>query len=411
MPNRRPNRRPLRRSSRLPLFVGGILLIAAGGVVAWKLGWVPPGFEERLAVLREWTERLRANHPTATEDLALVQEAAGDTQAPPFQFDPEIATAAQPVNAEPMFSQQSEPPVESQSEPVPVDAFASQQEPSQIVQTAATQTPTAFDPAPTQAAPTLAAPAVNAPNPFPTPEPTAAPLNPAPATAATIDLTEIDKLIQAGDFLAAHREISKLYWDQPDWREMLRERIESTARSIFFSPQPHYMQPYVVQTGDQLRNIAQKYNVPWEYLSRLNSVDPRRIQVGQKLKVVKGPFSAFVDLSDFELTIHAQGYYVRRYQVGIGRDGTTPLGTFTVHNKLENPTYYGPQGNVVDADDPTNPLGERWIDIGDGYGIHGTIEPNSIGRAESRGCIRLIESDVAEVFDFLSPGSPVVIQR
>jgi hypothetical protein len=92
------------------------------------------------------------------------------------------------------------------------------------------------------------------------------------------------------------------------------------------------------------------------------------------------------------------------------KDGTTPLGTFTVRNKMVDPTYYGPEG-VIAHDDPRNPLGERWIDIGDGYGIHGTIEPASIGRNESRGCIRLLNSDVEEVYDFLVVGSEVKIER
>ncbi len=231
------------------------------------------------------------------------------------------------------------------------------------------------------------------------------------APGPQVDFSEVDALVQQGDFIAAHRQLSTMHWNQPELRESIRERIETTARSIFFSPQPHYMQPYVVQPGDQLQNIAAKYLVPWEYLARLNGIDPRRIRAEQKLKVIKGPFSAHVDLSDFELTIHAHGYFVKRYRVGIGQEGTTPVGTFSVQTKLVNPTYYGPEGLVIDADDPSNPLGERWIDIGDSYGIHGTIEPDSIGRAESRGCIRMLAEEVAEVYDLLGEGSQVVIRR
>jgi lipoprotein-anchoring transpeptidase ErfK/SrfK len=56
-------------------------------------------------------------------------------------------------------------------------------------------------------------------------------------------------------------------------------------------------------------------------------------------------------------------------------------------------------------------LGERWIDLGESYGIHGTIEPDSIGKAASRGCIRMREKDVIEVYDFLVKGSEVVIRK
>ena len=98
----------------------------------------------------------------------------------------------------------------------------------------------------------------------------------------------------------------------------------------------------------------------------------------------------------------------RQFTVGIGKDGSTPLGSFTVKNKQVDPTYYGPDG-VIDHDDPANPLGEYWIDIGDSYGIHGTIDPGSIGASESRGCIRMHNDDVAAVFDLLGIGSTVTI--
>src|SRR5690606_10194684 len=141
----------------------------------------------------------------------------------------------------------------------------------------------------------------------------------------------------------------------------------------------------------------------------LNRVDPRRVRAGQRLKVIKGPFSAIVDLSDYELTIHAHGYFVTRYPVGIGKDGSSPIGKFAGLEKLVDPTYYGPDG-VVNHDDPANPLGDRWIDIGNSYGIHGTIDPASIGKSESQGCIRLHNDDVEAVYDLLTIGSEVVIR-
>lgn len=221
----------------------------------------------------------------------------------------------------------------------------------------------------------------------------------------------IDRQIQAGNYIEAHRELSTIYWNEPQLRKAIRGRIEKIARSIYFSPQPHYMEPYVVSPGDQLRRVAERYNVAWQYLARLNQIDPLRIRPGQRLKVIKGPFSAVVDLTDFELTVHAHGYYVRSYAIGIGKEDSTPLGTFAVVDKVVNPQYTDPDGKVVSADDPHNPLGERWIDLGSSYGIHGTIDPQSIGRAESRGCIRMRNADVEEVFDMLTVGSQVVIQR
>jgi LysM repeat protein len=225
-----------------------------------------------------------------------------------------------------------------------------------------------------------------------------------------VDLAEIDRLTEEADDIEAHRLMSQWYWKEPQSRPLFQERIDAMARRIYLQPQSHYMEPYVVQAGDVLETIAKPYDVSWQYLAKLNRTEPRRIRAGQKLKVIKGPFGAIVDLRNFELTIHAHGYYVKRYQIGIGRDGSSPVGTFKVQDKLTNPTYYGPD-SVVEADDPQNPLGEFWIGLGQGYGIHGTVEPDSIGKAESKGCIRLRSEDIADVFDFLTPGSEVTIRR
>ncbi|MFK7777255.1 MAG: L,D-transpeptidase family protein [Gimesia sp.] len=225
----------------------------------------------------------------------------------------------------------------------------------------------------------------------------------------TPDLIAIDQLIQQGKILDAHKRLSKIYWNQPELYPVIKSRIEETARMIYFSPTPHFMTPHEIEPNDQLRKVATQYKINWEYLANLNRIDPKKIRPGQKLKVIKGPFFAFIDLSDFTLTIHAHGYFVKRYTIGIGKDHSTPTGKFLVKDKLVDPTYYGQDG-VIANDDPANPLGERWIDLGDSYGIHGTINPSSIGKAESKGCVRMLNEDVAEVYNFLTLDSEVVIR-
>jgi lipoprotein-anchoring transpeptidase ErfK/SrfK len=224
-------------------------------------------------------------------------------------------------------------------------------------------------------------------------------------------LQPIDRLLQSGDVLGAHRELSTLYWSKPQWRGHIQERIEKTSHAIYFDRQQHFIDPYVVKPGDQFAQFAKTYNVPWQYLAKLNGVDPARIRPGQRLKVIKGPFSAIIELDGFVLTAHAYGYFVKAYPIGIGKDGSSPIGKFTVVNKAVRPQYTDPEGHVVAGDDPANPLGTRWLDIGDGYGIHGTIDPSSIGKAASRGCIRMRNEDVEELYDLLNVGSEVTIRR
>ena len=218
-------------------------------------------------------------------------------------------------------------------------------------------------------------------------------------------------LRQQDQILESHAELSALYWKHADQRPLLIEDLRRSARVIFLSAERQFGDPHVVAWGETLESIGREYELPWQYLARLNGIEPEKLQAGQSLKVVRGPFGAVVDLSAFTLTVHMHGWYVQHYRIGIGQDGRTPTGRFSVQEKLENPTWYNPDGGVVEADDPENPLGEYWLGLGDHIGIHGTIDAASIGRAASRGCLHLADEDIQEVYGLLSSGSEVVIRR
>ena len=115
--------------------------------------------------------------------------------------------------------------------------------------------------------------------------------------------------------------------------------------------------------------------------------------------------------------------YVMTFQVGLGKDDSTPTGTWAIgpHAKLKHPTYYPPEGGpAIDADDPKNPLGGYWIALTGiqgqavgrtSYGIHGTIDPDSIGKQASMGCVRLKNADIAMVFDLMVEGKSRVLVK
>jgi len=231
-----------------------------------------------------------------------------------------------------------------------------------------------------------------------------------PADVAA-QLRNIDEWLLEDRILDVHAELSRIYWKHKALRALIQERIDHTASLIFTTTDRQFAEPHFVDYGETLESIAKQYDVPWMYLARLNRVTPEKLQAGQRLKIVRGPFGAVVDLDDFRLTVHAHGWYVHHYPIGIGRDEKTPTGEFTVKEKLENPTWYNPDGGVVDADDPDNPLGDYWIGLGNHIGIHGTNDPESIGRAASRGCLHLNDEDIAEVFALLSVRSKVVIRK
>ena len=92
-----------------------------------------------------------------------------------------------------------------------------------------------------------------------------------------------------------------------------------------------------------------------------------------------------------------------------GDQGVTPVGSYTIANRLIGPTWYW-EGREYKADDPDYPLGSRWMGLSrKGYGIHGTNEPELIGQQVSHGCIRMLNEDVEELFDVVSIGTPVSI--
>ncbi len=117
--------------------------------------------------------------------------------------------------------------------------------------------------------------------------------------------------------------------------------------------------------------------------------------------------------SAYLLVLMEAGQMVAAFPVGLGRDGATPLGTFSVANKLVRPDWYD-RGRAVPAGDPENPLGDYWVGLGTGgaatsYGIHPTNEADSIGGNRSRGCVRMRPEDAKAVFDFCVIGTPVAI--
>lgn len=227
-------------------------------------------------------------------------------------------------------------------------------------------------------------------------------------------LREARAELEGNNLAAAHLALSQWYRSSQlseDQNAELLELLDGLAGTVVYSRQSILEPAYEVQPGDTLQRIAEQYDVPWQLLAKINGIsDPQRLRSGQTLKVVRGPFSASVELDDYVLTLWVDGRYAGRFPIGIGQDNSTPTGEFVVRGKVENPTYYGPD-QVIDADDPANPLGDYWIDLGNQIGLHGTNEPDSIGRSESRGCIRLSPQDVEDVFDILSIGSTVVIRH
>ncbi len=249
------------------------------------------------------------------------------------------------------------------------------------------------------------------------------PENPQPASDEKIK--RAGALIDAGrqalagnDLIAARAHFSEAMLLGVDEQEatFLRAELSRIGTETLLSPRifdgDPLVQRYIIQPGDSLAKIASKNRVSADLLASMNNIANKNlIRAGRTIKLVKGPFSAIVDKRSFSLDVYLGTTLVRHYRVGLGAEGSTPTGEWRVGTKLVNPTYYPPRGgDIMGADDPRNPLGDRWIGLigtagnavgQERYGIHGTIEPESIGREASLGCIRMYNEDVKDVYDYL----------
>jgi lipoprotein-anchoring transpeptidase ErfK/SrfK len=228
-------------------------------------------------------------------------------------------------------------------------------------------------------------------------------------------MQSVQRELENGQLAAALRQLTGWYGNpqlSPHEQQQLSTMLDQVAGTVVYSTQNLTENPYEVQPGERLEAIGEKYQVPWQLLAKINGIeDPAALQPGERLKVVRGPFEAIVSLERRELVLRTgDGLYAGRFPIGVGAEHPPQEGTFAVSDKVPNPVYYGRE-NAIGAEDPNNPLGERWIGLGKQMAIHGTNNPGNIGRTDLPGWISLREEDVAEVYDILGLGSRVTIRR
>lgn len=130
-----------------------------------------------------------------------------------------------------------------------------------------------------------------------------------------------------------------------------------------------------------------------------------------------------VDKSDGSLRVYAGDKLVAQFPVTTGSEhDPLPIGTWKVTGMDYNPKFHYNPDLFWDAKatdkkatlppGPNGPVGVIWIDLDKPhYGIHGTPEPQLIGRTESHGCIRLTNWDAARLSLMVKPGTPAIFQE
>jgi len=271
-----------------------------------------------------------------------------------------------------------------------------------------------------------------------TPEPDVPQITPEPELAETVEPnSEADVLIAkaagligrgTGGIIEARESLNQTLRMpmSPKQREYVKAQLSELSNRWLFSRTPLPNDPlcesYRVRPGDIFEVIGKQHKVPHEILMDINRIaDPRSLQAGRVIKVVNGPFHAKVYRSTFKMDVYLQNTYVCSFSVGLGMPDTeTPTGLWRLRpgGKAYATSWRDPDtGRLYQPEDPDYPLGSRWMALdglsGDakgreGFGIHGTKEPDQIGAAGSRGCIRMYNGEAIKVYNMLIDGLSLV---
>jgi lipoprotein-anchoring transpeptidase ErfK/SrfK len=150
----------------------------------------------------------------------------------------------------------------------------------------------------------------------------------------------------------------------------------------------------------------------------LDGTDFSRTTVSYATKYKPG--TIVINTAERRLYLIQEGGTALRYGIGVGRIGFQWKGTHTVTAKKENPGWTPPPEMIarqkdvprhMKGGDPDNPLGTHALYLGSTlYRIHGSNDPDSVGEAESSGCFRLRNVDVADLYKRVPVGTTVVVQ-
>ena len=237
------------------------------------------------------------------------------------------------------------------------------------------------------------------------------------ATSGLGRLAESDgRLTEARDLYRKAYHMAKQ--GSPESKEAVDLLGDANVRIIFSGRKTEDSMLYTVKSGDTVSSIGAKFNTTQALILRANGLQQGpSLRINKTLKISQKKFTIVVDISDFTLTLHENGDVFKVYAVGLGKpENPTAPGTYEIKNKMVNPRWYSPSGKVYPPLDPENELGTRWMglkpigpDLPSDLGIHGTIDPSSVGLASSRGCPRMYPADAEELFDLVTLGTPVTI--
>jgi lipoprotein-anchoring transpeptidase ErfK/SrfK len=239
--------------------------------------------------------------------------------------------------------------------------------------------------------------------------------NPAKLLASPADdlYKQAQALMAEGKMLESKVALEQIINEHPDFKniEQAEQDLYMLNMKVLFSNiQTPKTVMHEVVVGDTLGKISKQYNVTMDMIKTSNGMSNDVVRVGQKLRIWTGKFTVSVSKSQNVLMLKSDEEIIKVYSVSTGANNSTPIGTFKIVNKIENPVWYKDTGAVIPPESPDNALGSRWLGFDmKGYGIHGTLQPDKIGQQVTAGCVRMRNADVEELYKILPYATEVVI--
>jgi L,D-transpeptidase ErfK/SrfK len=162
---------------------------------------------------------------------------------------------------------------------------------------------------------------------------------------------------------------------------------------------------HIVKPGDTLYKISVDYRITLGQLYAANpGVNYQQLYVGQNINIPglpdpnTIPYNIQISIGKRQLSLFNNGKLVKIFPIAVGKMlSGTPTGEFVIVNRQMN---------------PGGPYGVMWLSLSkQGYGIHGTNDPSSIGKAVSKGCVRMYNRDVLQLAELVPNGTRVIIRQ
>ena len=163
---------------------------------------------------------------------------------------------------------------------------------------------------------------------------------------------------------------------------------------------------HIVKKGETLGQIARDFRIPLAQLLAANPTirNPDMLYIGQPILIpgypnpITLPYHIDISIGNRTLSLYRDGVLQKTYPIAVGRMlNETPVGNYIILNKAPN---------------PGGPFGTMWMSLSkEHYGIHGTNDPSSIGKAVSHGCVRMQNQDVEELARTIPIGTSVRIHQ